>query len=332
MNGTLTIIAEQAGKRLDQILPAALHVSRSFAQKHVKEGHITVGGKTVAPHYFVKVGEVVAWDIPDETTTAVVANSDIAVSILFEDDDLLVIDKPAGLVVHQGDGHRGSDTLVNWLLHARPAVAKVPFVATKGTFAEPKFLGQTNVRPGIVHRLDRDVSGVMVIAKTQAMYDHLRELFDRGDIIKEYEAIVYGAMKKPEEVLTFPLARSKTKGWKVAARPVDARVPLVATRGTLADEREAITHIVRIQALQHYTHIRAFPKTGRMHQIRVHCGAFGHPIVGDTLYAHKGLHPDRAPRLFLHATKLQFTDYNGKKREFVSSVPSVFIDFLRQQV
>ncbi|MDO8582106.1 MAG: RluA family pseudouridine synthase [bacterium] len=307
MNGTLIIIAEHVGKRLDQILPTVLSVSRSSVQKHVKEGQVTVNGKTVAPHYFVKVGDHVAWDIT-EVTTAVIANANITVPILFEDDDVLVVDKPAGLVVHQGDGHRGSDTLVNWLLHARPIV---------------QGLGDDALRPGIVHRLDRDVSGVMVIAKTKTMYDHLRQLFYRGEMTKEYEAIVYGEMKKSEEVLTFPLARSKTKGWKIAARPSNEE----GEEGS----REAITHIVRVQALQHYTHILALPKTGRMHQIRVHCAAFGHPIVGDALYAHKGLHPDRAPRLFLHATKLQFTDYNGKKREFVSPAPKIFYEFMREQ-
>lgn len=282
MNGTLVITEEQKGKRLDQILPGVLHASRSFVQKHVKEGRVTVGGKNIPPHYFVKAGDVVVWDIPEEIKTAVVANADLAVPILFEDNDLLVVDKPAGLVVHQGDGHRGSDTLVNWLLSARPTIQGV---------------GDDPIRPGIVHRLDRDVSGVMVIAKTKKMYEYLRGLFDRGEIVKEYEAIVYGEMKKPEEVLTFPLARSKTKGWKIAARPSNEEAG--------EDAREAITHVVRIAALQHYTHIRALPKTGRMHQIRVHCSAFGHPIVGDTLYAHKGLHPERAPRIFLHATKLQ---------------------------
>lgn len=312
MNGTMVITAEKKGERLDRILPDVLQKSRSFVQRHITDGDVTVNGKTVTPHYFVKAGDVVVWDIAEEKTD-VTANADLTVPILFEDDDLLVVDKPAGLVVHQGEGHRGSDTLVNWLLHARPVVRGV---------------GDDPLRPGIVHRLDRDVSGVMAIAKTKMMYNHLRGLFDRGEMMKEYEAIVYGDMKKPEEVITFPLARSKTKGWKIAARP--SQRAEYSVQGT-DDEREAITHIVRVEAFQHYTHIRALPKTGRMHQIRVHCAAFGHPIVGDTLYANKALHPERAPRLFLHATTLQFVDYNGNKREFVSRVPSVFTDFLREQ-
>lgn len=310
MKGEFVVETENIGKRLDQILPAVLHVSRSFAQRQVASGHVTVNGKIVPPHYFVKVGDRVAWDIVEEKME-VVSNAALTVPLLFEDDDLLVVDKPAGLVVHQGEGHRQPDTLANWLLYARPAVQGI---------------GDDPLRPGIVHRLDRDVSGVMVIAKTKTMYDHLRGLFDRGEIVKEYEAIVYGDMKKPEEVLTFPLARSRTKGWKIAARPFQRSG--YSVQGTDRDEREAITHVVRMQALQHYTHIRALPKTGRMHQIRVHCAAFGHPIVGDTLYANKALHPERAPRLFLHATKLQFTDYNGKKREFVSLPPPIFTEFL----
>lgn len=307
MNGELVITNEQQGKRLDHILPDVLHVSRSFVQKHVKEGQVVVNGKTVPPHYFVKVGDVITWNIPEQKTD-IIANADLTVPILFEDDDLLVVDKPAGLVVHQGDGHRGSDTLVNWLLHVWPAI---------------KGIGDDALRPGIVHRLDRDVSGVMVIAKTKTTYDHLRRLFDRGEIIKKYEAIVYGTMQKAEEVITFPLARSKTKGWKIAARP--------SYQELTEDTREAITHVLRITALSHYTHVHVFPKTGRTHQIRVHCSAIGHPVVGDTLYARNNLHPERAPRLFLHATQLQFTDYNEKKREFTSSLPTIFTDFLNAQ-
>ncbi|MBI4281382.1 RluA family pseudouridine synthase [Candidatus Uhrbacteria bacterium] len=308
MNGTLTITEEQKGKRLDQILPAVLHVSRSFVQKHVKEGQVTVGDKTIPPHYFVKVGDEVAWDIPEQKTD-VIANADITMPILFEDNDLLVVDKPAGLVVHQGDGHRGSDTLVNWLLHARPAV---------------KGIGDDVLRPGIVHRLDRDVSGVMAIAKTKTMYHHLSALFASGAVVKIYEAIVYGAVAKAEDVITFPLARSKTKGWRMAARPTGEEA--------LEGEREAITHIMRIASFQHYTHLRIQPKTGRTHQIRAHCAAMGHPIVGDALYARTALHPERAPRLFLHATAVSFVDYNGNKREFLSPLPQTFHDFLRQQI
>ncbi len=321
MNGTLIITEEHKGKRLDQILPAVLAVSRSFVQKHVKEGQVTVGGKNVPPHYFVKVGDAVAWDIPEQTTD-VIANATITVPILFEDDDLLVVEKPAGLVVHQGDGHRGSDTLVNWLLHVRPTI---------------KGIGDDVLRPGIVHRLDRDVSGIMVIAKTKIMYEYLRDLFSRGAVAKTYEAIVYGAVAKPEEVITFPLARSKTKGWRMAARPLANEAPTlqeevgVSSPLGAGSEREAITHILRVASFQHYTHLRIEPKTGRTHQIRAHCLAFGHPIVGDAIYARSALHPERAPRLFLHATTVSFVDYNGNKREFASPLPSAFHDFLHQQ-
>jgi 23S rRNA-/tRNA-specific pseudouridylate synthase len=168
----------------------------------------------------------------------------------------------------------------------------------------------------------------MVIAKTPTTYTYLTHLFERGEVTKEYEAIVYGIVSQPDVTLTFPLARSKTKGWKIAARP--SQRSGYSVQGTDFDEREAITHIVRIGALSHYTHLRILPTTGRMHQIRVHCAAFGHPIVGDTLYAGKTLHPEREARLYLHATQLRFTDPKGNERVFSSPLPETFAHFLNE--
>ncbi|MDO8625039.1 MAG: RNA pseudouridine synthase, partial [Candidatus Diapherotrites archaeon] len=223
---------------------------------------------------------------------------------------VVVIEKPIGVVAHQGSGHTASDTVANWFVTQHPKAAVV---------------GGDPMRPGIVHRLDRDVSGVMVLAKTQEMYDALVDQFTRGVVQKEYTAIVYGRMDQPHGVINFPLVRSTSKA-KMAAKPSSEQRAKDDERGE--DERDAVTEFETMDARQHYSVVKAIPKTGRMHQIRAHLAAIDHAIVGDTLYAPKNHHPKQEERLYLHASTLTIADANGQARTFSSATPTSFAAFL----
>lgn len=305
MQGTLTIGEPYSGQRLDRVLSSFLKTSRSSVQKHIKEGQVTVNAKTVSPHYALRGGDVVAWSFGEEESIQVVPNATIAIGILHEDEEKIVIEKPSGVVVHQGSGHKESDTVANWLLAHAPDARQV---------------GSDPDRPGIVHRLDRDVSGVMVLAKKQEFFEHLVDQFARNAVEKEYLAIVYGQMTQASGTIDFPLARSTTKGWKIAARP----------HGDESDdnERDAVTHFETIEAKQQYSLLRVVPKTGRMHQIRAHLAAYRYPIVGDRVYAPKSFHPERAERLFLHATEIAFQG-KEKREKYTSPLPEIFQIFIQ---
>jgi 23S rRNA pseudouridine1911/1915/1917 synthase len=298
---TYTITDEIAGGRLDQVAPEFVGETRSQVHKAIKAGLILLNGKQVTPHKKVREGDVVTWTM-ESKEIEMAPNREIDIPVLFEDDTLLVIDKPVGIVVHQGGGHTEPDTIANWLLAHTPAI---------------KDVGPDALRPGIVHRLDRDVSGVMVITKTQEMYETLVDQFSRGVVDKEYAAFVYGHIDNAEGVIDFPLARSKHKG-KIAARPKESA----------GDAKNALTHYETVEAGQHYSHLRVMPKTGRMHQIRAHLAAIDHAIVGDTLYATKEQNPDRAKRLYLHAMQLSFDVLDGSRVTYTSKLPGEFEEFL----
>lgn len=315
-----TVTTEESGTRLDHLLTALVSRPRSQVQKIIKEGCVQVNDALVAVHHFLHTGDRVTWTMVERTTN-LTPNSTLDIPILFEDDELLVIEKPVGVIVHPAARHPAPDTIVHWLL------AHVPTIV--GIGSDPN-------RPGIVHRLDRDVSGVMVIAKTQVMYDHLVAAFTAGTVTKTYEAIVSGQCEKGETIIRFPIARSMTKSGKVAARPTEVAPSHYPSgrertaRVVTSDEKDATTRIETMTILPHATHIRAMPETGRRHQIRAHCAAIGHPVVGDTLYATAALHPERAPRLFLHSTHLRFVDPHGVVREFASPLPPAFTEFLER--
>ncbi len=182
------VTTEESGKRLDHLLTALLSRPRSQVQKIIKEGCVQVNDIVVAVHHFLHTGDRVTWTIVERTTN-LTPNPTLAIPVLFEDDDLLVIEKPVGVVVHPAARHPEPDTVVHWLLAHVPKIVGI---------------GPDAVRPGIVHRLDRDVSGVMVIAKTQPMYNHLIAAFTNGTVEKTYEAIISGQWTKGDETIRFP--------------------------------------------------------------------------------------------------------------------------------
>ena len=229
--------------------------------------------------------------------------------ILYEDERVLVLNKPARLVVH-GDGRTNTVTLSDWLVAQYPALASV---------GEPWEDGERNTipRPGIVHRLDKETSGVMVVAKTQNAFEHLKQQFQERTVAKTYRAFAYDAFKEPEGEIERPIGRSASDFRKRSAQP--------GARGEL---REAHTHyqvLGEVHESGHtYTYLELRPTTGRMHQLRVHLKAIHHPIVCDSLYAPRRERALGFERLALHAHTLTLTLLNGEQRVFEALLPDDF--------
>lgn len=239
-----------------------------------------------------------------------------AIDILYEDSDILALNKPAGLVVH-ADGKTKEATLTDWLLEKYPNIKGVgePLVIrTRGPRdAEGNATDLSIDRPGIVHRLDRDTSGVILIAKTQAAHAHLKSQFQDRETTKAYHAFVYGQIDEEEGVINRPIARSRN----------DFRL-WSAQRGARGESRDAVTHFKVIARTKEVTFIEASPKTGRTHQIRVHFKAINHPVVHDPLYAPKRPTMLDFERLALHARSLTFTDMSGAEQTVVAPYPEDF--------
>ncbi len=303
MKEQITITPDQGkGLRLDKFLVNYYkNFSRNYLQKAIENGKVLVNKKTVTPHYFLKEGDILKLNITPPPIVKIKPNKQVKFKVIKEDKDFLVIDKPAGLVVHPAEGVH-EPTLVDGLLAHYPKLAAV---------------GEDKLRPGIVHRLDREVSGLLVVAKNQEMFNHLKKQFQERTIDKEYIGLVLGQVQTPSGIIDFPLARSKTKHGKTAARPHE-------------DEGiEATTHFEVIKLFKNFTLLKIKIATGRTHQIRAHLAAFSHPIVGDKLYKPAKWKVNKnLGRLFLHASKLAFLDLQNKRQEFVSSLPIELENFL----
>jgi 23S rRNA pseudouridine1911/1915/1917 synthase len=245
---------EHDGLRLDRALSELMpEHSRSFLARLIEEGRVTVDGRSAAkPSLRVAAGQEVEVDVPPPEPATVEAQ-DVPLTILFEDADLVVIDKPAGLVVHPAAGHR-DQTLVNALLfHVRDL---------SGIGGE--------LRPGIVHRLDKDTSGVMIIAKNDETHRRLSEAWGTDAVRKEYLAIVYGTPQPAKGVIDAPIGRDPRERKRMAV---------------VAGGRRAVTEYEVVEPLRHVALVRCRIRTGRTHQVRVHLKHIGHPIVGDPLYS-----------------------------------------------
>ena len=296
-NRTIEWVAgpEHAGERLDRAVTARLEgLSRSYAESLIESGAVRVNGLAVSkPAHKLKEGDEVEVEVPAPRPTTVEAE-EIPLSVVYEDADLLVIDKPAGMVVHPAPGHSGG-TLVNALL------AHVPGIDLD--------MGD-EARPGIVHRLDKDTSGLIVAAKRRSAHDALSRQMASRTMLKEYLAVVVGTPKPPQGVVDAPIARD----------PRDRQRMAVVAGGRTARTRYDVE-----EPLQGYSLVRATLETGRTHQIRVHMASIGHPVLGDPVYGKRTL-KDAARlglrRQFLHAHRLGFTlPSSGEWREFVSPLP-----------
>lgn len=296
---TVTVEAEHAGSRLDRFLAAVLDtISRSQVQRLIKDGHVHVDGRPAKPNLPLKVGQSVVVEMPEPVDSSVAAEP-IDVPILYQDEDVVVVDKPAGMVVHPAAGHT-SGTLVNALLHSLDDLSGIG--------------GEK--RPGIVHRLDKGTSGLMVVAKNDAAHEALAQQFHDRQVDKEYIALVWGEVQPGRRIDT-PIGRDPDDRKKMSAR---------ARRS-----REAVTRIVRTEPLTRALTLAVVAiHTGRTHQIRVHLSAIGHPVVGDALYGgvHRRVPGDlravtRLERPFLHAARLAFRHpVDGRRLEFASPLPA----------
>ncbi|MFH1427702.1 MAG: RluA family pseudouridine synthase [Patescibacteria group bacterium] len=286
-------------------------VSRSQIQKLIKQGNVSVNNKKVSPHYVLRIDDKIIINISKkkkQPTKEVKKKSSALmkkIKIISETEDYLVINKPAGLIVH-GAEHINEPTLVDWLLKKYPKI---------------KSVGEDSSRPGIVHRLDRDVSGLMVIAKTNAVFESIKKQFKKREVKKEYTALVYGAINKNEDLINFPIKRA-SNGYRMVACP----------RGT-ASCRPAVTEYQILKKFINYSLLKVQIKTGRTHQIRVHFFAYGYPIVGDNIYATRKAKEknkkNNLARIFLVATKLAFFNLAGKEEEFKINLPKKLLDFLK---
>ncbi|MCX6800480.1 MAG: RluA family pseudouridine synthase [Candidatus Falkowbacteria bacterium] len=314
-----TIIYKETDKpRIDKFLASNLDLSRSKIQKLIIDEFVVVNDKEVTPHYDLKEGDVIKIKTETKKNMDVEMAADnikkeaqdrikLNIKIIKEDPDYLIVDKPAGLAVH-GAEHMNEVTLIDYLVEKYPDIVGV---------------GDDEKRPGIVHRIDKDVSGLLVVARNNKIYEHLKSQFKKRTIKKEYEALVYGATSKDYDTIDFPLRRS-TSGYKISALPKGSEIK--------DDIREAITLFEVKQRFINYTLLNVIIKTGRTHQIRCHLAAYGHPIVGDELYSTKKTREKnkklKLGRIFLCSVRLGFKDLNGEKVEFKANLPKNLKDVL----
>lgn len=291
----ITIDNKQAGQRLDIFLTTILPPTRSQLQKLVKNGQIMVNDNLVSVHYKLKIDDIVKIKTAKKIIKQAPQEVIDKIEVVAETKDYLVINKPAGLVVHPTDDP-SLYTLVDWLLVKYPDIAKI---------------GDDIIRPGIVHRLDKEVSGLMVIARTTSMFDCLKQQFKKRTIIKEYQALVYGQTSRDYDVIEFPISRAKSG--KMVAHPANQ------------EGKPAFTSFTVIKRFVNYTLLQIAIKTGRTHQIRVHLTAYNHQIVGDNLYSTKLSREKNAKlglnRLFLVSVKLAFNDLAKDRQKFEINLP-----------
>lgn len=295
-----------SGKRLDAFLLEQSSfqeagLTRSGTTQAIETQAVLVNDKPSKPSYRLKAGDKVSFNISPSEPLTLVPNPDLAINILFENADFLIIDKPAGIQVHPSSADT-SGTVANWLIARYPDIASV---------------GENSLRPGIMHRLDKNTSGLMVIAKTQETFTELKRLFAERKVSKTYIAFVHGHVSPEQGTIDTPLARSGSLA-KQSVATSDKHV-----RGFI---RSALTQYHVIEHLGNLTLVEAKPKTGRTHQIRVHLASIGHPIVGDPLYTPRNIKrslQQAFPRHLLHAHKLSFVLF-GQDYSFESPLPADF--------
>ena len=298
MTRELTAATEHAGVRLDAFLSADGALTRSQAARLIAEGRVRVNGKPAAKSARLSGGETVTVDIPQLRETAL-PPQDIPLDVVYEDDDVIVVNKPTGLVVHPAPGHPDG-TLVNALLHHCGD-------SLSGIGGEK--------RPGIVHRIDRDTSGLIIAAKNDAAHLALSAQLKDHSLSRTYECLVTGNMKQDSGTVDAPIGRSSADRKKMAVVPTG---------------RRAVTHWEVVARYPGVTHLRCRLETGRTHQIRVHMAYIGHPILGDTVYGAKKPVPGLTGQC-LHATGLRFIHpRTGEPVELHCPLPPEFTAMLQK--
>ena len=285
--------------RIDKFLAEMMEdYSRSFLQKLIGEQHICVDGVPVKPNFRLKEGQKIAVQVPNPEPVHL-EPEDIPLSILYEDEDLLIVDKPKGMVVHPAAGHT-SHTLVNALLyHCRDSLSGI----------------NGEMRPGIVHRIDRDTTGALIVCKNDNAHRAIAEQLKVHSITRKYRAVVFGNIREEEGSVDAPIGRHPTERKKMAVNHRNGK--------------PAVTHYRVLHHFRNYAYIECRLETGRTHQIRVHMASIGHPLLGDTVYG-----PSRQPYPLqgqvLHAMTIGFIHpATGEYMEFESPIPQYFSDLLR---
>lgn len=305
---------DDAGKRVDKFLKEGIffdaEISRGEIAERIKEGRITVNGKEMKPSRALKENDRIGIDFDFEASHEITPNAGLNIPILFEDDDILVINKPAGIRVHV-DSQEKENTLVNFL------VAKYPEISSVHDESKDAWM-----RPGIVHRLDKDTSGVMIVAKNKRALAELKRKFQDKEVEKKYQALAHGRFKEKKGVIEKPLARA-----------VSYKKQVIANDKTKTKVREAVTHYEVLREFGEYALLEVSPKTGRMHQIRVHLASIGHPILGDDKYLPKNMKETAvgsASRHLLHAKSIRFELF-GKDYFFETDLPDDFHPYLDER-
>lgn len=298
---SIKIGSDNQGERVDKFLSLEVKgYSRAYFQNLLKNGKINVNSKTAQKDYILKAGDVVEGILEEPELVSLEPDSKVKFSVVFDGKDFAVIDKPAGLVVHPSHTHK-KGTLVNGLLARWPEIRGV---------------GEDASRPGIVHRLDKETSGLMAVAKSQPMFLWLKKQFQDRKVEKKYIALVYGNIIQNEGEITVPIGRLGVK--QVAINSVN--------KGLLGNvnkkSRNARTGFKILARYHGFTLVEATPYTGRMHQIRVHFKYLGYPIVGDKKYAGNRVFKSiTISRHFLHSSYLAFNLPSEERMEFKSELP-----------
>jgi 23S rRNA pseudouridine1911/1915/1917 synthase len=293
-----TVDSENVGVRLDKYLVDELDsLTRSAVQKIIDDGGVSVNNKIINKNYKCKLNDEIVIIIPDAKPMEAVAQ-DIPIEIVYEDSDLLVVNKPKGMVVHPANGNYDG-TLVNALLyHCGDSLSGINGV----------------IRPGIVHRIDKDTSGLLIVAKNDNAHLKLAEQIKEHSFSRAYEAVVYGNIKDDKGTVNAPIGRNPKDRKKMAV--------------TLKNSKPAVTHYEVIKRYGDFTHIRCILETGRTHQIRVHMSSIGHPIAGDEVYGPKKVITELHGQC-LHAKHIGFVHPTTNEwLEFESELPNYFINFL----
>jgi len=291
--------------RLDKFLVQRFSdLSRTQIQKLIKQEKVLINNKPANKKYLLKINDNISVNF-DKQEIAIKKpdlspNKNIKLDIVFEDENYLVINKQANLIVHPSSSHPDNDTLINGIIHHFPGIIEV---------------GEDELRPGIVHRLDKEVSGLMVIAKTNTSFQNLKDQFKNREVYKEYLALVHGLPTKDHDTIKLNITRS-IDGYKMAAQP--------------GIGKKAITEYEIVQKFDHTTLLKVVIKTGRTHQIRVHLNAIGYPVVGDQVYKPKKLKTRlKLDRIFLHSHKLEFLNLDKQKIRYTSDLPTELKNFLK---
>ncbi len=294
---TEILLSNVDGVRLDAFISSELDISRSLAAELIDSGKVTVNGKLAKKSNKVMMGNEVSVEVP-ELVEPEALPEDIPLDIVYEDDDLLVVNKPKGMVVHPAPGNPDG-TLVNALLyHCKGSLSGINGV----------------MRPGIVHRIDKDTSGLLIVAKNDAAHRSLAEQIKEHSFTREYRAVVYGNLKQDSGTVNAPIGRDPKNRQRMAIVYVNSK--------------PAVTHYEVLQRFDGFTYIKCRLETGRTHQIRVHMASLGHPIAGDPVYGPKKV-ITKLQGQCLHAGLIGFIHpKTGRYLEFTSEVPEYFSSYL----